>query len=127
MFLGGEERQKVKPNIGNNFTIDNLKPYTNYSIYIRSYSVKSASAQSQKLYCSTSEDVPVQAPKTFVFEQYGPPSQVRIRWRPLSDAEARGKVILYKLQWRSIDEEFTNVRFRYIDGESDEFLITGMH
>jgi hypothetical protein len=73
--------------------------------------------------CTTHEEVPAKAPKNFLFEQHGPPTQLRMRWRPLSIAEARGKVILYKLQWRSIDGEFTNVR--YIDGDADEFLITG--
>jgi len=106
-----------------NYTIENLKPYTTYSIYVRSYSSRYASAQSSKITCTTLEEVPAKAPKNFVFEQYGPQSQLRIRWKPLSDVEARGKVILYKLQWRSIDGEFTNVR--YIDGDADEFLITG--
>ncbi|XP_035710982.1 protogenin isoform X2 [Folsomia candida] len=122
MAIGGEERQKVTPSKSNDFIIENLKAYTNYSIYVRSYSVKSASAQSQKVICSTLEDTPIKAPRNFIFERYGPASQVRIRWRPLSDSEARGKITLYKLQWRSVNGEFTNVR--YIDGDSDEFLIT---
>ena len=38
------------------FQLDNLSPNTNYSIYVRSYSGTSASAQSAKVYCSTLED-----------------------------------------------------------------------
>lgn len=57
-------------------------------------------------------------------EWFGPPDQARLTWRPLSNYDARGNIILYKLQWRSIDGEFSNVR--YIDGASEEFTITGI-
>lgn len=67
--------------------------------------------------------VPVNKSPQVVVERFGPPSQVRLTWKPLSNREARGKIILYKLQWRSADSEFSNVR--YIDGNSQEFVITG--
>lgn len=69
--------------------------------------------------------MPVNKPLKVKLEKYGPPSQVRVLWTPLSPVEARGTIILYKLQWRSVAGEFSNVR--YIDGESDEFVITGTY
>lgn len=69
--------------------------------------------------------VPVNKSPRVSLERFGPPSQIRVAWKPLNNRDARGKIILYKLQWRSVDGEFSNVR--YIDGDSEEFVISGRH
>ncbi|CAG7726772.1 unnamed protein product [Allacma fusca] len=119
---GGEERQQVTKNT--TFLIETLKPHTNYSIYVRSYSGRSASAQSQRVHCITKEDVPVSVPRLLQFERFGPATQARVRWRPLSNSEARGRITMYKIQWRTTHGSFNNVR--YLDGSSAEFLITDL-
>ncbi|ODM98023.1 Protogenin B, partial [Orchesella cincta] len=124
MPLLGAETQRVVARDVSSVDLSSLSPHTNYSIYVRSYSKKSASAQSTLVVCETTEDVPLNKPPIINMERFGPPSQARIFWRPLTNKEARGKIILYKLQWRSVDGEFSNVR--YIDGESVEFLITDL-
>ena len=54
---GGEERQHVSTSrTSTSWVIPNALPNTNYSIYVRSYSVRSASAQSERVYCTTLED-----------------------------------------------------------------------
>ncbi|CAL8107639.1 unnamed protein product [Orchesella dallaii] len=124
MPFRGAETQRVVSKEVSTVEISSLIPHTNYSIYVRSYSTKSASVQSTLVVCETTEDVPLNKPPQMKMERFGPPSQVRIYWKRLTNKEARGKIILYKLQWRSVDGEFSNVR--YIDGESEEFLITDL-
>jgi len=58
-------------------------------------------------------------------ERFGPPSQARVTWTPLTKNEARGKIILYQLQHRLVDDEEAVTNVTYIDGESKEFIISG--
>ena len=68
--------------------------------------------------------VPIGVPRPLTFERFGPHTQVRVRWRPLSNSVTRGRILWYKIQWRTTHGSFNNVR--YLDGGSDEFLITDL-
>ncbi|CAG2068859.1 unnamed protein product, partial [Timema podura] len=50
---GGEERQDVIVNTSH--VVDKLKPFTNYTFYVRGYSMRSASDASQRVVCETME------------------------------------------------------------------------
>jgi hypothetical protein len=50
---GGEELQKVSINCS--FLVDGLLAFTNYTFYVRAYSLKSASDQSKRTTCQTGE------------------------------------------------------------------------
>jgi len=56
------------------------------------------------------------------FENLGPPGQTRLIWKPLDESQARGDIYLYKVQWRKLSGDFTNVG--YVDGAATEYLIT---
>lgn len=50
---GGEERQNVLVN--QTYIVQKLPPYTNFTFYVRSYSSRSASDQSEGVVCRTGE------------------------------------------------------------------------
>lgn len=53
---GGDELQQVSVN--NSQLIEKLKPFTNYTFYVRAYSRRSASELSEFITQSTEEDIP---------------------------------------------------------------------
>lgn len=50
---GGDEGKEVALN--QSYLVQKLLPYTNYTFYIRAYSGRSASEQSQRVTCKTGE------------------------------------------------------------------------
>ena len=89
-----------------------------------SYSARSASRFSEKVFCTTLEDYPSSTPKFITVQQLGPSTQYRLRWRQITNEEARGRILLYKLQWRTENGNFSNVQ--YLHGSSEEFTISGL-
>jgi len=56
-------------------------------------------------------------------ERFGPPTQVRIMWKPKPKWEAAGKDTMYGLYCRIAPDGVA--QFREIDGGSNEFVIDG--
>jgi len=51
---GGEETQQVSVN--HSIIVEKLKPYKNYTFYVRVYNGKSGSDQSEKVTCKTQDE-----------------------------------------------------------------------
>ncbi|XP_075231320.1 protogenin-like [Lycorma delicatula] len=116
---GGEEMRKVAVN--KTFTVEKLLPFTNYTFYVRAYSTKSASDQSEKVVCITGEGVPTGAPTVSV--KSGPTS-LRVTWIPLNIKVSQGYISEYKVQWRRKNHPSINVDT--VKGDVTQYLITGL-
>nr|CAD7262437.1 unnamed protein product [Timema shepardi] len=117
---GGEERQDVSVNTS--LVVDKLKPFTNYTFYVRGYSMRSASDASQRVTCETKEGVPLGAP-TVQLEPTSP-TTLNVTWGPLPSKKAQGLVTKYKIQWRRKGHSSSHVEL--VKGDAVEYIVTGL-
>ncbi|XP_076332856.1 protogenin-like isoform X2 [Tachypleus tridentatus] len=117
---GGLESQVVAVNTTE--VITKLKPYTNYSFYVRAYSEQSASEQSEVIYHLTGEDVPIAAPSITLTSLSS--TTLRVSVEPLPPHKARGKIISYRINYRRHNQAFNNLI--EVDGDITEYTITGL-
>lgn len=117
---GGLELQKVAVNTSQ--LIDKLKPYTNYTFYVRAYNGRSASEQSEAITHMTGEDLPISAPTITVKSLT--PTTLHVSWDPLSPENARGIVIGYRIHYRRHNQASYSV----IDAAENvkDYTITGL-
>ncbi|KAF6207050.1 hypothetical protein GE061_018288 [Apolygus lucorum] len=117
---GGDEGKEVALN--GSFIVDKLQPHTNYTFYIRSYSKKSASEQSKRVICTTSEALPTGAPQLNVTAT----SQhcVAVEWSPPPLVLARGIIVSYEIQWKKTSQ--TSAYFEVVPGGTFEYVISGL-
>ncbi|KAL1441757.1 hypothetical protein MTO96_008271 [Rhipicephalus appendiculatus] len=117
---GGNELQKVSVNTA--LLIEKLMPFTNYTFYVRAYSGKSASEQSEKVTQITGEDVPLGAPSVTVTSLT--PTTMHISWSELPPTVARGNIALYRIHYRLHGQNYNNVLV--VKGTIREYTITGL-
>ncbi|CAN7983778.1 unnamed protein product, partial [Ixodes hexagonus] len=117
---GGIELQKVSVNTS--CVVDKLTPFTNYTFYVRAYSGKSASEQSEEITHITGEDVPLAAPSVSVTSLT--PTTMHISWSELSPSVARGFIVLYRIHYRLHDQNYNHVM--EVKGNVREYTITGL-
>jgi hypothetical protein len=94
---GGEEYQDVS--INNSHRVENLKRNTNYTFYVRAYTRKSASDQSERISCSTGDGAPLAAAAPNITLIPLSPTTLKVVWRKFPN-EANRPVSLYKIQYR---------------------------
>ncbi|KAL3201955.1 hypothetical protein MRX96_012223 [Rhipicephalus microplus] len=117
---GGNELQKVSVNTA--LLIEKLMPFTNYTFYVRAYSGKGASEQSEKVIQITGEDVPLGAPSVTVTSLT--PTTMHISWSELPPTVARGNIALYRIHYRLHGQNYNNVLV--VKGTVREYTITGL-
>lgn len=117
---GGNELQKVSVNTS--LVIEKLMPFTNYTFYVRAYSGKSASEQSEKLTQITGEDVPLGAPSVTVTSLT--PTTMHVFWSGLPPSIARGHIVRYRIHYRLHGQNYNNVM--EVKGNIREYIITGL-
>ncbi|XP_064471524.1 protogenin-like [Ornithodoros turicata] len=117
---GGNELQKVSVNTS--YTIDKLKPFTSYTFYVRAYSGKSASEQSEAITQMTLEDIPLGAPSVTVTSLT--PTTMHISWTEPPPPVARGIIVSYRIHYRLHDQNYNNVM--EVKGNVLEYTITGL-
>lgn len=117
---GGNELQKVSVNTS--YTIDKLRPFTNYTFYVRAYSGKSASEQSEAITQMTLEDIPTGAPSVTVTSLT--PTTMHISWTELPPEVARGVVMSFRIHYRLHGQNYNNVM--EVKGNVLEYTITGL-
>lgn len=119
---GGEEEQKVSVN--HSIVIEKLKPYKNYTFYVRVYNGRSGSDQSEKVTCKTQDGgiynfykpllfimffmnsictfvvflVPQTVPELIVNPLN--PVSLHIEWSAINGNLARGAITQYHILWR---------------------------
>jgi len=81
------------------YVVQRLKPYTNYTFYVRAYTSSWASGASESVVCETDEFRPAIAPILTMLQAISPTS-VKVGWNMLQPAEARGKLTSHKVQYR---------------------------
>ena len=143
---GSEEYQDVS--INNSHRVENLKRNTNYTFYVRAYTRKSASDQSERISCSTGDGAPLAAAAPNITLIPLSPTTLKVVWRKFPN-EANRPVSLYKIQYRrhrarDFDIEVvkgnkrssSNRRFMVFNvllcslfsaGDVLEYTITGLH
>ncbi|XP_068231386.1 protogenin B-like isoform X1 [Palaemon carinicauda] len=98
------EGSRVSSNVS--FLLENLKPNTNYTVYLRAYST-SASDISERLTFQTDEDVPSGAPRVRLTPIS--PTTLLVTWSKLPPEEAQGTIMGYKIQWRRRNAHYYHV------------------
>ncbi|XP_076322716.1 protogenin-like isoform X2 [Tachypleus tridentatus] len=119
--VSGELESQVVA-INTSEVITKLAPYTNYSFYVRAYSGRSASEQSEIIYHTTGEDVPIAAPLITLTSLTS--TTLRVSLEPLPPHQARGKIVSYRINYRRHNQAFNNVI--EVDGDVTEYTITGL-
>lgn len=117
---GGNELQKVSVNTS--LLIEKLMPFTNYTFYVRAYSGKSASEQSEKVIQITGEDVPLGAPSVTVTSLT--PTTMHISWSELAPSVARGHIALYRIHCRLHGQNYNHVW--EVKGTVREYTVTDL-
>ncbi|ESP01846.1 hypothetical protein LOTGIDRAFT_172309 [Lottia gigantea] len=78
-------------------SLTRLKPNTNYSIYVKTYTTTSASIDSTPIIATTLESVPSSFPSpTLTSQGYG---EVLLEWEELTGDESHGKVTDYQIYY----------------------------
>ncbi|XP_049945798.1 protogenin A-like [Schistocerca serialis cubense] len=117
---GGEETQLVTVN--QSIRVEDLQPFTNYTLYTRVYFQRSASEESERVICRTAEGVPTTAPRVSV--QTVDATTASVSWQPLTPVEARGHVASYKLQWGPQGEPAYSVE--ELPPSTTHYVLTGL-
>ncbi|XP_050421746.1 protogenin B-like [Adelges cooleyi] len=93
---GGEEAQAVSVN--HSIVVEKLKPYKNYTFYVRVYNGKSGSDQSEKVTCKTQDGVPQTVPELAVTTLS--PVSLLVEWSAIQINLSNGVVTQYQVMWR---------------------------
>ncbi|XP_071941681.1 protogenin B-like [Antedon mediterranea] len=93
------KRQEVVKKSEHTMLIDNLKPYTNYSIYMVAFTEEYASFTSDKSYMVTEEAVPSRYPDFQLQSSY--PLNIDVSWKHLVKNQRNGIVTNYKIVYKS--------------------------
>ncbi|GFT96380.1 protogenin A [Nephila pilipes] len=116
---GGIEQDAVAVNTS--LLIERLKPYSNYTFYVRAYSNKSASEPSQPIVQMTGEDVPLVAPKITLSSIS--PTTLHVQWEQLPMSKARGIITGHRIYYRKHKQASSTVRSSNL---ATEYTITGL-
>uniref|UniRef100_T1I3G6 Uncharacterized protein n=1 Tax=Rhodnius prolixus TaxID=13249 RepID=T1I3G6_RHOPR len=117
---GGDEGKEVALN--QSYLVQKLLPYTNYTFYIRAYSGRSASEQSQRVTCKTGESVPTVGATVKIIASGT--QCLLITWSPLLTRLARGDILQYKVLWKTINQ--SSVNFNIVPGDINHYRISNL-
>jgi immunoglobulin superfamily DCC subclass member 4 len=105
------------------FQVQRLKPFTNYTFYVRGYTVNMASDPSESIRCTTDESSPMTVPTITTLQAISPTS-VKVGWERLPPELARGNILSHKVQYKVLNtnsawvDEVPSSMFNYtITGE----------
>ncbi|XP_069954965.1 protogenin-like isoform X3 [Cherax quadricarinatus] len=107
-----QEKQQVTNNTY--LLIEKLRPYTNYSIYIRTFIIFQDEREpvigepSQPIIWRTHADFPSRLPDVVLTALS--PTMLRLTWTPLTHDEANGAIIHQRVQWRSKESHYHEAR-----------------
>ncbi|XP_071542051.1 protogenin-like isoform X1 [Panulirus ornatus] len=108
--VGPVEKEKQHLTNNTSFKIEKLRPYTNYSIYIRTFVIFPDEVDpvigepSEPLFWRTRADVPGRLPKVTL--RALSPTVLLVTWKHLSLEEAKGAITKQKIQWQKKDSHF---------------------
>ncbi|XP_065581369.1 protogenin B-like isoform X2 [Artemia franciscana] len=118
---GGDELQDLSANV--TCKIEKLRPYTNYTFYVRAYSRKSASDQSDRVTVTTGEDVPVVAPEVTLVPLN--PTTLFVTWQKLPEHLIRGSATHNRIECRRHKQQKSDMYV--VKPEVQEYIIRDLH
>ncbi|XP_015514704.1 protogenin B isoform X2 [Neodiprion lecontei] len=102
--------------------VKSLMPFTNYTMYVRTWNTYGSSEQSASVNCATAASVPIAAPMTKV--KVISPTKLEVSWAPLNKTEARGFILEYKLQWRL--QHHPSSRVLHLPSAVNQYTLTNL-
>ncbi|KAK3607422.1 hypothetical protein CHS0354_003058 [Potamilus streckersoni] len=79
--------------------LNNLSPYTNYSIYVLSYASTGAGPKSSTIIIQTKEDFPRKAPN---IKLIGEPGKIQVEWEEIPRKDRNGLIVKYQIHYREM-------------------------
>ncbi|XP_060733789.1 protogenin A [Tachysurus vachellii] len=120
--LNNEEYQVVIGNDTTRYIVDDLEPAENYTFYVVAYMPMGASRMSDHVIQNTLEDVPLRAPELSLTSRS--PTDIQVSWQPLALKLSRGRVLGYRLWYRTGSEGAT-VQLE-LPGDQTQHLLEGL-
>lgn len=117
---GGEETQQVSVN--HSIIVEKLKPYKNYTFYVRVYNGRSGSDQSEKVTCKTQDGAPQTVPELMVTPLS--PISLHVEWAAINVNLANGEVTHYQVMWKRLHSSSNYVQLLHNDAR--QYTITGL-
>ncbi|XP_062599524.1 protogenin B-like [Saccostrea cucullata] len=114
--------QSIVVNSGTSAKIEGLKPYTNYSIYIRGYSNTGPGPKSQVVTVTTHADKPSRAPVISVASTT--PNSINIKWDELPPEDRKGVITSHLIEYMRAADQRTITKV--VSGTSRSYLISGL-
>ncbi|CAH1721858.1 unnamed protein product [Aphis gossypii] len=117
---GGEETQQVSVN--HSIIVEKLKPYKNYTFYVRVYNGRSGSDQSEKVTCKTQDGAPQTVPELIVTPLS--PISLHVEWAAINVNLANGAVTQYQVMWKRLHSSSNYIHF--LPNDARQYTITGL-
>ncbi|XP_060838288.1 protogenin B-like [Rhopalosiphum padi] len=117
---GGEETQQVSVN--HSIIVEKLKPYKNYTFYVRVYNGRSGSDQSEKVTCKTQDGAPQTVPELIVTPLS--PISLHVEWAAINVNLANGAVTQYQVMWKRLHSSSNYIQLLHNDAR--QYTITGL-
>ncbi|XP_061170773.1 protogenin B-like [Saccostrea echinata] len=114
--------QSIVVNSGTSAKIEGLKPYTNYSIYIRGYINSGPGPKSRVVRVTTHPDKPSRAPVISVASTT--PNSINIEWDELPLEDRKGVITSHLIEYmRTSDQRKVT---KVVSGTARSYLISGL-
>ncbi|XP_071098822.1 protogenin-like [Haliotis cracherodii] len=84
-----------------NTTMDQLKPFTNYSVYVKAFNKKGASPRSVNVRVQTLEDIPVACPEIIL--STNTPNTIQVEWKEMLPSLRNGIITEYEVHYKTKD------------------------
>ncbi|XP_077993253.1 protogenin-like [Glandiceps talaboti] len=123
-MIGGRALQAAVAKDITEYTIDDLLPNTNYSIYVTAYIRISPSDDSKFIYVKTLQDVPDDAP-VFTLSSDSPNS-IKVTWEPLAFKSRRGEITKYTIYYNSKNNPTAEDSVKEVSGNVNENILYGL-
>ncbi|VVC40187.1 Hypothetical protein CINCED_3A025745 [Cinara cedri] len=118
---GGEETLIVSLN--HSIIVEKLKPYKNYTFYVRVYNRKSGSDQSEKVTCKTQDEAPQTVPDLNVIPLS--PISLHVEWSAINANLALfGSITHYHIMWRRFGSASNYIQV--LHKNTRQYTITGL-
>ncbi|XP_043198977.1 protogenin-like [Amphibalanus amphitrite] len=103
--------------------VRDLRPYTNYSVYVRAYSTDMASDPSETIEFRTAEDVPSETPRVTLVAVS--PTELNVSWEALPASLSNGVITGYRINSQRHNDPATASMVE-VGADRHSFLITGL-
>ncbi|XP_033099958.1 protogenin A-like isoform X3 [Anneissia japonica] len=93
-----ELHELVEPSFFHTYFVSDLKPYTNYSVYLQVFTRMSSSLPSTMIYVLTNEAEPARYPDFKLSSSH--PLSIDVSWEPIARDQCNGIITKYKIVYK---------------------------